>query len=711
MTQSDYLVGMVEVLVFTVAIAYAATRIRAGLLPAWGGAIGRLTEIVFWVALVVLLSEALGAIGLFKRVPLLIGAAGIAAGARWWGQRGARDPDSPDLRPALPRQERWAIPLAAVISAVVFAKWLLVARPYLDMGVWGYDSLTYHMPLAAGFAQTGSTVSIHHLEPILLSAYTPANSELIHGIGIVMVQSDVLSPLINFAWLGLALLAAWCVGRPFGVGLASLMAVAILLITASMLAEQPGNAYSDTASLALLLSSVAIVVNAFSAEEDTGSLVAAMIPAGLAAGLAAGTKVLCLAPVAALSIGVIVIAGTRLRRHVGRYWLLALVSTGGYWYARNLVVTGNPLPWLKVGLGPLSLNSPESLDWSRPEPSLARYILDADIWRDYIAPGFAIGFGHPWYLVMGLALAGALGAVFWADSRAIRMVGIVAVLSLLAYVITPVTGAGPIGAPVFMAQADRFANPALTLGLVVLPTIPAIRSSEWRAPIVLLLGVILASRFHFDQNVEVGTAILVAGSGVIGVLGAAAVARSWSRLERTIAACAIAAVAIAAYWQHSENYFHDRYLNVLPGLSVSSSFVWAEGVKDARIAIAGTTATSFQYGYYGKDVSNRVIYVGRHGRYGAITPFETCEEWRMAINEGRFDYLVTSPTVNPNAGELYMPGFSPEDSWTSTDPAAQLILRDGPVAVYRLTGPLNPGGCAELKPPAFVGLPPLLHRP
>jgi hypothetical protein len=139
---------------------------------------------------------------------------------------------------------------------------------------------------------------------------------------------------------------------------------------------------------------------------------------------------------------------------------------------------------------------------------------------------------------------------------------------------------------------------------------------------------------------------------------------------------------------------------------VSPSFRWANGVSDARIGLSGTTGSYFQYGYYGRDLSNTVEYVGHHGPRGSFLPIETCTEWREAVNRGRYDYLVTTPTLNPL--NLQEHGYSPERDWLGSDPAASPVLEDGPVTVFQLRGQLDPAGCAAVKPP-FSGLPPLLR--
>ena len=84
--------------------------------------------------------------------------------------------------------------------------------------------------------------------------------------------NDVLSPLMNSGWLALALLAGWCVGRPFGAGVLTLSGAATLMAAPSLVATQPGGGYDDIVGLALLLASAAILVNNQSARGHAGWL-------------------------------------------------------------------------------------------------------------------------------------------------------------------------------------------------------------------------------------------------------------------------------------------------------------------------------------------------------------------------------------------------------------------------------------------------------
>ena len=76
--------------------------------------------------------------------------------------------------------------------------------------------------------------------------------------------------------------------------------------------------------------------------------------AGLAMGLAAGVKLSFLTPAAVLTVGVIVIAGRGQRLRTAVAWIVPMVATGGFWYVRNLVAVGNPIPYIHH-LGPISL--------------------------------------------------------------------------------------------------------------------------------------------------------------------------------------------------------------------------------------------------------------------------------------------------------------------------------------------------------------------
>ena len=104
-------------------------------------------------------------------------------------------------------------------------------------------------------------------------------------------------------------------------------------------------------------------------------------------------------------------------------------------------------------------------------------------------------------------------------------------------------------------------------------------------------------------------------------------------------------------------------------MDLDSAYRWARGIEDARIGLAGTTAGFPGYGFYGTDLSNRVVYLGEEGPHGAFNAIPTCAAFRAAVNAADLDYLVTSPFLN-----FIHPGNpvpSPEARWLRGEPRRQ----------------------------------------
>ena len=129
-----------------------------------------------------------------------------------------------ELQPSGMSTGRVSLAVAVAVSLLTAVHWAGPVLNSLDVGIYRQDSLWYHLPIAAWFAQTGSTGGLLFTDPLKLTVwYYPDNSELIHSIGMVVLGNDLLSPLLNFGWMGSALLAAWCIGRPFGLAPVTLL--------------------------------------------------------------------------------------------------------------------------------------------------------------------------------------------------------------------------------------------------------------------------------------------------------------------------------------------------------------------------------------------------------------------------------------------------------------------------------------------------------
>ena len=380
------------------------------------------------------------------------------------------------------------------VAAVVIAHFCIGVRLRLSTGMTGFDTTWYHGPFAAGFAQSGRTFGIQFIAPQFLAWFYPQNSELLHGIGILAFSRDLLSPLLNLGWLGGCLLAAWCIGRPWGAAPVTLAGAALVLGSGAF-ADQAGEARNDIVALFFVLAAVAIVLNAAalpSGRRPPASLpVGAMVLAGLSIGLAAGTKVNYLAAALALvgSLPLIAPRGERLRA-LAASGLPALAGCG-FWYLRNLIHAGNPLPWVKH-LGPIALPSPDQAIGGREGFGVLHYLTDPGVWSDWFAPGLHQGLGVLWPVILAAALAGALLCMVGRGSEpALRASAVVAVALIAAWLVAPASASGPDGEPLGFLSGLRYLVPALALGLALLPLAPPLRTDAARWAVLAALALAL----------------------------------------------------------------------------------------------------------------------------------------------------------------------------------------------------------------------------
>ncbi len=243
------------------------------------------------------------------------------------------------------------------------------------------DTTWYHMSFSARFAQTGHVGPLHFTDPLKLAAwFYPQNSELLHGVGIVFLKTDFLSPLINLMWVALCLLAAWCVGRPYAIGGVTVLGAAVVLDSDMLVGSQAGQGPNDVAGLFFLMAALAFLVDGAASAHararrraEAGlatrlrrassspassrtcrwrGIPALSRPSGLGRsswpawrpGLGIGTKITLLATIAASPSASRSSAagGTGCGRSA--IWLGGMVITCGFWYGRNFVYALNPVP-------------------------------------------------------------------------------------------------------------------------------------------------------------------------------------------------------------------------------------------------------------------------------------------------------------------------------------------------------------------------------
>lgn len=653
MTVGGWVLGVACLAGIAIAPFLGARRLVRRLAPGVAGAPALLASVILTLTLVTLVSELAGSVGQFRRWPLVVGCLLVGAVAARAGR--------PNLIRAADHDVDRAILMAGALAVAVGARWAIGSGTSLRSGIFTEDSIQYHLPFAATFAQSGWLSRIHYawLDPVW--SFYPYGSEVFHAIGMVALGNDVLSPVLNLGWLGLLLLAAWCCGDRWKAGTATLAVGALLACLPMLTLSQPGSANSDVACLALLVSAVALLLSI--SDSSGGYLLAA-----LAAGLAASTTLYALPPVAGLAVGVLLFDK---RRVPGKFRLgaLGLILAGSYWYLRNLIIVGNPVPGFKVG--PLHLPAPAFPIVARYGFSVAHYMPHPWFWEHYVRPGLHYAFGPGWPVVAALALAGTATALSGLAPSLFRPVCFGSAVAAIVYLLTPTSAYGPPGNPVLFAANLRFLLPSVAwlsvlggiglsrhllgwMGQRIRVTGPA--QSVWVGLVVVLGLVTLAYPYGIDRQWTKHPLFAVIGAAVAVMVLALALVRRAHLRAAGIAAFVVAGVA--AGLPVSDSYVAHRYTADGP------IYRWAHNIRGARI---GTVAFAEQYPLFGLHLDDEVSYAGTASVNHSILVAANCGEWRRQLAQGRYDFVVIGDNDWTSAP-------IPQLAWTESDPGATAMV-------------------------------------
>ena len=349
-----------------------------------------------------------------------------------------------------------------------------------------------------------------------------------------------------------------------------------------------------------------------------------------------------------------------------------------FWFLRNLAYAGNPIPALDVpGLPSVRFPAVEAFGFS-----VADYLGDGRFWSTVVPNGLRDAFGLGVLAVVLLAGLGLVFGAFRGPGRLVKGMGVVGVVSVLAYVVTPLTAYGPAGNPYLFAANTRYLTPAMAAGLVLLPIVlPALRVRRFGRPLAAYLLVLGATLFGGagvwrSWSGEHRRAALAAGVLTVVVLAWLPRLRRMPRGRVAFVVAILLAAVAAAGLRVERHYEAGRYAE-------SRLAAWADSVRGARIGFVGV---SEHYPLYGLHLSNRVDYVGQQGPHGSFSSIRTCEAFRAAIAAGGYDFVVTGP-------EKWQLEPAPESDWMRSDPAATLVLEAGRRLVFRLAPAPAPGPC------------------
>ncbi|HEV7769573.1 MAG TPA: hypothetical protein VGO66_02825 [Solirubrobacterales bacterium] len=715
---STYVGGCLALIAIVSAVGYGGYWLRRWIVPEFSGALARLAEATIATALLVLVFQLLGSLSLLYIGWIVVACVAVGLLAALIGRRKA--PQVEQGVEAAPIQ-MLAMLIALGVASFTVAEWSFPSQLNLDAGMFGGDTTWYHMPFAARMAQEHSITHFLFTDPLRLTVwFYPQTSELFNGVAIVLFKSDWLSTLINLFWLALALLGSWCVGRPYKVGPATLVAGALILDAGVMIETQPGEGRNDIMGLAFLIAFAAFLINGHQrrapvagAVEDTPERDAPLLDrgplviAGLAAGVAISVKLTLLVPIVAIGFGVIAFSGRG--RRLTTAWILGLSTfvLGAYWYVRAMIATGgNPAP--QLGFGPLHLPRPDQMPLdARPRFAVADYLFNPTIYRKWFFPQLDNAFGVLWPLILIVAVAAAVYLAFRSRNVILRVLAVGALATAFVYVVTPLTAAGPEGSPTGFFTNTRYLTPGLLLALIVMPLARPLRAPDSRAWQTLLFltavyAVTVLTSPRWYPGYIVGT-VFITGALVWAPAGLVLL-RARRQVSRALVAgvtVTVLLLAIVLGRAQEVQYFKHHYSHTTAFLGDGGprkAYDFAQNLSGKRIGIAGSGTIIFgQYGFFGRGVDNHVQYIGVKGPKGQYRLATTCPQFRRLVNEGDYDYLIVSrATQDSRDADFWYPIYA----WLKTDPALTKVLEEPDVTpqpdyVFKVEGPLDPSACAS----------------
>ncbi|MGH9184723.1 MAG: hypothetical protein ACRD0U_02730 [Acidimicrobiales bacterium] len=489
----------------------------------------------------------------------------------------------------------------------------------------------------------------------------------------ITMGRDVLAPLPNLGWFALLLLAGWCAGIRDGVAPLTLLGAAWIAAVPTLLYTNGGSALSDTAMLAGLMAAVALWRNS---EGDLGWLAVS----GLALGLSIAAKLTVAPTAAAFAVAVVVLAPAARRRLTLGVLAAGIAAACSFWFVRNLLRTGSPLPNLDVPLFP---SSPLPLV-DRFGYTVSDFLTDGDAWRTVFWPGIRVFFGWSG-LLAAVAGAAALPGIVRRKDRTLLVLTGCALFGLLTYLVVP-AGAWGDGEPnlLLFTVNLRYALPPLALSLVVAAVAMASAPPWLRAGYGGLLAAATALQAFRPGDYELPAArYTLAALAVVASIAVAVAAARFVPTPTRVKWAAAAAVLVVAVVVAGPPVARRQLDRSAAATAANPVFAWAASVEDARI---GYYSVLGHYPMYGPRWQNDLVYVGVKGPHGAFRAVDNCQEYVEVLERHQFDYVVLGP---PEA--VYQDVDLP--AWTATQTGSDQVLDAPPYSVYRVTPPYDPASC------------------
>jgi hypothetical protein len=615
------------------------------------------------------------------------------------------------------REDPWiagaAAPGIALLSLV-----FLYAIPRPPMG---FDPLDYHLTLAAHYLQSGDLSPFFFPPYFDVYSHLPISGDLFSVWAILPFGCDFLLPLVNVPFLVLIALSLFGLARDAGLGRVPATAATSALMTMPVVLFMATESYVELPLWAAFLGAVRFAILAGRTRSTATFAVAALL-----CGLATGIKTT--GPVLVLMVFAIHAAactadgrgGRGLLADLGRRAALVagfVLALGAYTWARNWVLTGNPVYPFPVAIANLQLfpgveGLPDRLSATTVLAHHEVLFRSGKLQSALVGETFSAMSG--WGLGVTGACAGVLGAVLglsavagfrraWRDASwrtsLVMLLSAAAIAGL--WLVLPWSGT-------FLAPNVRFLCPAvLLLALVALRRLAATGADGNAIVICCLAAQALSVPFAaMAVTRETGwlaaMAMAVAGLGWVALRFLRRRARvdrasdvSWTRRFATMAAVLVLCVTgIACLHEVRER---DRFRSWReadrPFQSLGKHYAdCAEALErtapSGRIAVgAGNRELAFVFPLFGSHLTREVVYanvgepdVRNHAAFPTGNPrlAPDRQAWLRNLERLRPDWLAVFANTNSDS-------WPEEAGWATALPGRFTRMYASPVCeLYRV---------------------------
>ena len=584
-----------------------------------------------WLAVVAFYLLAwCGAFRLLPALAVLLLAAGGAVAHRSWTASASPAPQQPPTAPATARGERSARFLLAAVAVPVAAVAALHLLKGLVAPPLAWDALTYHLPKAAIWVQTGRLSLPRFPDAWSYYAWFPGGADALSAWLLLPAHRDALIAPCGFVVWALTLLAARRLAGTFGAAPLTAWLAGVAIAALPCVLAFMTSAYADGPELLFQLLAAAHAL-AYHRESKSGDALHAAAAAGLASAVKATGIALALPTCALLAFGLL--------RHRGRRRALIAVGMAtalllpavGYlhtWRATGSPFYPSPAPGPLAALFPYHHGLTAILSGAGLPPERVRSYGLGTIVRLFSSgsgPREHLDFGPGGFPLVSLALVGLGFGVARRRSRPAALYALACALLVMPLFCGPGTLALR---TVWIRVFGRLLAPALAPALLAAAFLPR------RIALAAFAGAVLGSLF---QALPLGwSPAMTRPAGVLVVLlsataGATVVAdralRRAGRARRRLLVVAVACLLVYPSWtrlrddarepiwaETTENAgafdAHPLHGAFSPLVPIAAFLDRPEGVK---VAVApgfdGVGQDQFLYPLFGSRLQNRLAYV------------------------------------------------------------------------------------------------------